>query len=65
MDSLRVLKRPAVEAMTGLSRSGLYAKMSDGSFPSAIKLGPRSVGWIQSEVITWIEGRVAASRGGI
>ena len=65
MDKFRILKRPQVEDMTGLSRSGLYAKMAAGSFPSAIKLGQRSVGWLSSDVQQWIEGRIAASRGGI
>ena len=63
MDTMRILKRPVVEAITGLSRSSLYAKMQNGSFPSAIKLGQRSIGWLASDVQQWLESRIAASRG--
>jgi len=62
---MRILKRPTVEAITGLSRSSLYAKMQKGSFPTAISLGERSVGWLEHEVQAWLENRVAATRGGI
>jgi len=64
MDSVRILKRPAVEAITGLSRSSLYAKMQNGSFPTAIRLSERSVGWLYHEITAWLESRIAASRSG-
>ena len=38
-----VLRRPAVEAMTGLSRSTIYAMMAEGEFPRPLKLGKRAV----------------------
>lgn len=58
----RILKRPEVEAMTGFSRSTLYARMAEGEFPKPIKLGgpnSRSVGWPESVVMEWIEARMA------
>ena len=64
MENLRIIKRPAVEAVTGLSRSSIYAKMEDGSFPKSIKLGERCVGWLEHEVQAWVENRVSASRQG-
>jgi prophage regulatory protein len=51
-----------VRSMTGLSRSSIYAMMKAGEFPKNVLLGARAVGWIDSEVNDWIEGKVA-SRG--
>jgi prophage regulatory protein len=58
----RVLRRRAVETITGLSRSTIYARMNAGAFPAAIRLGGRSVGWIADEIEAWIASRVAESR---
>ena len=63
--NLRIIKRPTVQAMTGLSRSSIYQKMKDGDFPQQIKLSERSVGWIESEVQTWLNDRISTSRGGV
>ena len=35
-----------------------------GDFPQAIKLGGRAIGWLESEVIEWINDRVVISRKG-
>jgi prophage regulatory protein len=37
--------------------------MAEGKFPQQISLGSRAVGWINSEVIDWIELRISESRG--
>jgi prophage regulatory protein len=58
-----VLRLPKVKALTGKSRSGIYSGMLDGSFPSSVHIGPRSVGWLQSEIELWIEERVRQERG--
>ena len=55
----RILRRRAVEARTGLSRSTLYERMSAGAFPRPVRLGEKSVGWLESEVDKWITDRVA------
>ncbi len=54
-----ILRRPEVQARTGLGRSTIYAKMADGTFPKPVKLGPKSVGWMESEIAAWLEGRRA------
>ena len=56
----RILRRTDVEAKTGLSRSGIYAEMSAGRFPQAIKLTAKAVGWLESSVERWITERAAA-----
>jgi len=60
----RIMKRPAVEDVTGLSRSSIYEKMKTGTFPKNIKLSERSVGWLAHEVQEWLKNRVSASRQG-
>jgi len=58
-----ILRLPAVKARTGLSRSTIYSRISSGTFVAPIKIGPHSVGWLESEVEAWIELQIAASRG--
>ena len=55
--SNRVLRRPAVETLTGIPRSTLYAKIASGDFPAPIKIGQRAVGWLESEVNDWLSSR--------
>jgi len=57
-----ILRLPAVKRRTGLSRSTIYLRASEGTFPKPIALGPRAVGWLDSEVTDWIERHIAASR---
>lgn len=53
-----ILRLPTVKARTGLSRSTLYLKVSRGEFPTPIHLGPRAVGWLESDVVAWIAEQV-------
>ena len=53
----RMLRRPEVEAMTGLSTSTPYAKMSAGTFPRGIKVGVRAVRWSEREIKEWLAQR--------
>ena len=63
MQAPQIVKRPEVEAATGLSRSSLYRLAAAGQFPRPIKLGPRSVGWRADELAAWIEQRTAERDG--
>lgn len=63
-DDVELIRVAEVLRITGLSRSTLYEKMLDGSFPKQIKLGPRSVAWVKSEVQAWAKGRISAARPG-
>ena len=53
-----ILRRPKVEKRTGLSRSTIYLLIKKGTFPKPVKLGERSVGWVEAEVDAWLEGRI-------
>ena len=57
MESNSILRRPQVEEVTGLSRSTIYNLMKQGSFPAPIPLGPRSRGWLNGEIQSWIDER--------
>lgn len=53
-EKITILRRKQVENRTGLSRSTIYNRIHEGSFPKSISLGSRSVGWIESEVDAWL-----------
>lgn len=57
-----ILRLPAVKQRTGLSRSTIYLRISDDSFPKPISLGGRAVGWIESEIDDWLEQQIENSR---
>ena len=57
-----VLRLPQVRQITGLGRSSIYAMEANQNFPRRLKLGPRSVGWLESEVLAWVLTR-AQGRG--
>jgi len=60
--SPKLIRRKNVELQTGLSRSSIYQMIADGKFPSPIKIGLRSVGWLQDEVDDWVIDRIECSR---
>jgi prophage regulatory protein len=57
-----ILRLPAVKARTGLSRSSIYLRVSEGSFPAAIPLGGRAVGWIEQEIDEWVLKQIEKAR---
>ncbi|RRQ21971.1 helix-turn-helix transcriptional regulator [Thiohalobacter thiocyanaticus] len=57
-----VLRLPVVKARTGLSRSTIYLRVNEGTFPKPISLGARAVGWLESEIEDWLTQQVKQSR---
>ena len=57
-----ILRLPKVKARTGLSRSTIYLRISEGSFPKPVSLGGRAVGWIEAEINDWLDQQIEASR---
>ena len=39
--------------VTGLPRATIYEMVGKGKFPRQVRLSPRAVGWLQSEIQTW------------
>jgi prophage regulatory protein len=57
----RILRLRAVLERTGLSRSTMYRKMQNGSFPRNIQISDRCIGWRQSAVDAWISSPMCYS----
>jgi len=55
----RHLRRPAVEDLTGLSRSTIYDLMSKDAFPRPVKLTGKAVAWPESKINAWLAQRAA------
>lgn len=55
--SPRLLRLPQVMAITGLSKPTIYRMVEAGEFPRQKKLSLRTVGWLEQEVLDWINGR--------
>lgn len=51
----RIIRLKTVLARTGLSRSTIYRKIADGSFPRQVAIGTHSAGWRESAINRWIE----------
>lgn len=52
-----ILRMPTVRRMTTLGRSTIYRLMALNLFPSAIRLGPRAVGWRLTDIDQWLQER--------
>jgi prophage regulatory protein len=50
----RILRLNSVLDRTGLSRSTLYRRMRDGSFPKQIPISLRCAGWRESAINEWL-----------
>jgi prophage regulatory protein len=59
----RFLRLPEVKHLTGLSKSSIYAMISENSFPRQISLGSRTVVWLESDIQKWIAEQVSAAGG--
>ncbi|UVT20108.1 MAG: AlpA family phage regulatory protein [Nitrospira sp.] len=52
-----VLRIKDIQRLISLSRSAIYSRLSDLDFPRPIKLGPRAIGWLKSDIEAWLAGR--------
>lgn len=62
-----ILRLPQVEARTGLRRSSIYARTKynpnrpndyDATFPLAVKIGKKAVGWVEAEIDAWLNAQL-------
>jgi prophage regulatory protein len=57
---LKAIREPVVLGMTGFgSKQHLRQQIAAGLFPRPIRIGPKAVAWIQSEVDAWLRARIA------
>lgn len=57
-----ILRLPAVKARTGLSRSTIYLRMAQGSFPEPYAIGTRAVGWLEADIDRWLSELIESQR---
>ena len=55
----RIIRLRTVLARTGLSRSTIYRKIAEGTFPPQIKISTHEIGWHESEINRWIADPVS------
>lgn len=49
--------------VTGLPQSTIYEMAARGAFPKQVRLSPRAVGWLESEILEWQQARIADRDG--
>jgi prophage regulatory protein len=63
----RIIRLKSVLDRTGLSRSTVYRKIQEGTFPPQLKISVNGTGWRESEIARWVENpvgyRVPPARG--
>lgn len=50
----RIIRLKTVLDRTGLSRSTIYRKIAEGTFPSQVKISVHGAGWRESAINRWI-----------
>lgn len=60
--ALRILRAAETDRTSGLKKSQRYALEARGEFPSRVRLSERSVGYVESEVLAWVEDRIRLGR---
>ena len=55
----RIIRLKTVLSRTGLSRSTIYRKIADGTFPSQLKISANGAGWHESDINRWIADPVS------
>ena len=48
---------------TGYSRAWIYELIKKNSFPKPVKIGSRSIAFVESEIDAWINERIAERDG--
>jgi prophage regulatory protein len=55
----RIIRLKTVLARTGLSRSTIYRKIAEGTFPAQLKISTNGTGWHESDINRWIADPVS------
>ena len=56
----RLIRKPELLLMIGLSDSSIWRMEKAGKFPGRIQLGGNSVAWFESEILDWLKDKAAA-----
>lgn len=55
----RIIRLKTVLSRTGLSRSTIYRKIAEGTFPAQIRISTNGAGWRESDINRWIADPVS------
>lgn len=58
----RLIRLPEVMNRTGYGKAWIYRLISEGRFPAPIKIGIRSVAFIEEEIDEWIQTVIDKTR---
>ena len=58
MNNNKIIKLKQVMEMTTFCRTTIYRLIKIGEFPKQIKLAERSSGWLESEVLDYLEAKI-------
>ncbi len=50
----RIIRLKTVLARVGLSRSTIYRKIAEGTFPAQVRISVNGAGWRESDIDRWI-----------
>jgi prophage regulatory protein len=48
-----------VEHLTGFKHSKIYNDVAAGKFPKPVRLGSKSVRWVEAEIMAWVAEQIA------
>ena len=55
----RIIRLKTVLSRTGLSRSTIYRKIAEGTFPAQLKISTNGSGWHESDINRWVADPVS------
>lgn len=56
---MKFLSKKAVTALVLYSPAHIARLEADGKFPTRVRLGPSRVGWVEQEILDWMQQRIA------
>ena len=59
----KLIRRQEVGGIVGVSRSTIYAWVSQGRFPQPVKVGPHAARWYLDELMEFINSRPRSRLG--
>ena len=62
MKTKKFIRLPVVMEKTGLGRTWIHHLIKKNSFPAPVKIGERTIAFIESEIDAWMDEKINASR---
>lgn len=58
----RLIRLPEVLKRTGYGKAWIYRLISEGRFPAPVKIGIRSIAFVECEIEDWIQSVIETTR---